>query len=61
MSDLFRELWPRGVAFNPAAPSDVLMRLVDRTAGEVGALMCEGRPEGPAGGITTSKKPPNGR
>ncbi|MFF3019416.1 hypothetical protein [Streptomyces sp. NPDC057939] len=43
MSDLVRELWLRGVAFNPAAPSDVLMRLIDPAAGEVGALMCEGR------------------
>lgn len=43
MSDSLRELWLRGVAFNPAAPSDVLIRLMDRAAGEVGPLMCEGR------------------
>ncbi|MCX4780300.1 hypothetical protein [Streptomyces sp. NBC_01264] len=38
-----RELWLRGVAFNAAAPADVLMRLLDEAAGEVGLLMCEGR------------------
>ncbi|MEU3750853.1 hypothetical protein AB0E71_37565, partial [Streptomyces narbonensis] len=43
MSDSLREPWLRGIAFNPAAPSDVLIRLVDRAAGEVGPLMCEGR------------------
>ncbi|WP_329201657.1 MULTISPECIES: hypothetical protein [unclassified Streptomyces] len=43
MSDSLREPWLRGVAFNPAAPSDVLIRLMDRAAGEVGPLMCEGR------------------
>ncbi|MEU3687282.1 hypothetical protein [Streptomyces narbonensis] len=43
MSDLLREPWLRGIAFNPAAPSDVLIRLVDRAAGEAGPLMCEGR------------------
>lgn len=43
MSDFLREPWLRGVAFNPAAPSDVLIRLMDRAAGEVGPLMCEGR------------------
>ncbi|MET9920052.1 hypothetical protein ABZZ04_23595 [Streptomyces sp. NPDC006435] len=43
MSDSLRELWLRGLAFNPAAPSDVLIRLLDRAAGEAGPLMCEGR------------------
>ncbi|MGW6784182.1 hypothetical protein [Streptomyces sp. NPDC054987] len=43
MSDSPRELWLRGVAFNPAAPPDVLIRLLDRGAGEAGRLMCEGR------------------
>ncbi|WP_079404643.1 hypothetical protein [Streptomyces sp. 3211] len=43
MSDSLREPWLRGIAFNPAAPSDVLIRLMDRAAGEVGPLMCEGR------------------
>ncbi|MFD7324193.1 hypothetical protein ACFV9D_24350 [Streptomyces sp. NPDC059875] len=41
--DSLRELWLRGVAFNPAAPSDVLVRLLDRAAGEACLLMCEGR------------------
>ncbi|MFE5944576.1 hypothetical protein [Streptomyces sp. NPDC056480] len=43
MSDSLRELWLRGIAFNVAAPADVLIRLLDETAGETGALMCEGR------------------
>ncbi|MEU9109272.1 hypothetical protein AB0D54_34105 [Streptomyces xanthophaeus] len=43
MSDSLREPWLRGIAFNPAAPSDVLIRLMDRAAGEAGLLMCEGR------------------
>lgn len=43
MFDSLRELWLRGVAFNPAAPSDVLVRLLDRAAGETGPLMCGGR------------------
>ncbi|MFG2291772.1 hypothetical protein [Streptomyces sp. NPDC048603] len=43
MSDLLRELWLRGIAFNPAAPADVLIRLLDEAAGEAGLLMCEGR------------------
>lgn len=43
MSDSLREPWLRGIAFNPAAPSDVLIRLVDEAAGEAGLLMCEGR------------------
>lgn len=43
VSDSLYELWLRGIAFNPAAPSDVLIRLVDRAAGEAGQLMCEGR------------------
>ncbi|MEC4574248.1 hypothetical protein [Streptomyces virginiae] len=43
MSDSLHEPWLRGIAFNPAAPSDVLIRLLDRAAGEAGLLMCEGR------------------
>ncbi|MEU9714866.1 hypothetical protein [Streptomyces sp. NPDC047976] len=43
MSDSLHELWLRGIAFNPAAPSDVLIRLMDQAAGEAGPLMCEGR------------------
>ncbi|MEU9193201.1 hypothetical protein [Streptomyces hundungensis] len=44
VSDSLHELWLRGIAFNPAAPSDVLIRLVvDPAAGEAGLLMCEGR------------------
>ncbi|WP_314612563.1 hypothetical protein [Streptomyces stackebrandtii] len=43
MSDSLSEPWLRGVAFNPAAPSDVLIRLLDRAAGEAGLQMCEGR------------------
>ncbi|WP_236242715.1 hypothetical protein [Streptomyces sp. CC228A] len=43
MSDSLHTLWLRGIAFNPAAPSDVLIRLVDRAAGETGPLMSEGR------------------
>ncbi|MEU0410427.1 hypothetical protein ABZ307_21760 [Streptomyces griseorubiginosus] len=33
----------RGLAFNPAAPSDVLVRLLDPAAGDAGPLMCQGR------------------
>ncbi|MER6100727.1 hypothetical protein ABT154_33745 [Streptomyces sp. NPDC001728] len=43
MSDSLHELWLRGLAFNPAAPSGVLIRLMDQAAGEAGLLMCEGR------------------
>ncbi|MFJ6934785.1 hypothetical protein [Streptomyces sp. NPDC101132] len=43
MSDSLPELWLRGVALNPAAPSDVLIRLMDRGAAEAALLMCEGR------------------
>ncbi|MGW0602163.1 hypothetical protein ACWD11_34325 [Streptomyces sp. NPDC002776] len=43
MSDSLRELWLRGIAFNPAAPAEVLIRLLDEAAGEAGLLMCEGR------------------
>ncbi|MFJ6247370.1 MULTISPECIES: hypothetical protein [unclassified Streptomyces] len=43
MSDSLREPWLRGLAFNTAAPSDVLIRLLDGTAGGAGLLMCEGR------------------
>ncbi|CAM5636773.1 hypothetical protein [Streptomyces avidinii] len=43
MSDSLRELWLRGVAFNPAAPSDVLIRLLDQTTGELGRLVCKDR------------------
>lgn len=41
--DSLRELWLRGIAFNAAAPADVLTRLLDEAAGEAGSLMCEGR------------------
>ncbi|MET9723698.1 hypothetical protein [Streptomyces zaomyceticus] len=43
MSGSLRELWLRGIAFNPAAPSDVLIRLLDQAAGEAGQLTREGR------------------
>ncbi|MGW3661397.1 hypothetical protein ACWD6R_39845 [Streptomyces sp. NPDC005151] len=43
MSDSLHEPWLRGIAFNPAAPFDVLIRLMGRAAGEAGLLMCEGR------------------
>ncbi|MGW7436623.1 hypothetical protein [Streptomyces sp. NPDC054849] len=43
MSETLPDLWLRGIAFNPAAPSDVLIRLLDQSAGEAGRLMCEGR------------------
>ncbi|MEW1997823.1 hypothetical protein ACFWFH_24700 [Streptomyces coelicoflavus] len=43
MPDSLHEPWLRGIAFNPAAPSDVLIRLVDSAAGEAGPLMCGGR------------------
>ncbi|MFE5942079.1 hypothetical protein [Streptomyces sp. NPDC056480] len=43
MSDSLHEPWLRGIAFNPAAPSDVLIRLVDRAAGDTCLLMCQGR------------------
>ncbi|MFD5937211.1 hypothetical protein [Streptomyces sp. NPDC060333] len=43
MSDSLGELWLRGIAFNAAAPADVLIRLLDEAAGEAGLLMCEGR------------------
>ncbi|MFF3014731.1 hypothetical protein [Streptomyces sp. NPDC057939] len=43
MSDSLRELWLRGLAFNEAAPADVLIRLLDEAAGEAGSLMCRGR------------------
>jgi hypothetical protein len=43
VSGSLHEAWLRGIAFNPAAPSDVLIRLMDRAAGEAGLLMCEGR------------------
>ncbi|MFJ8295021.1 hypothetical protein ACIQ9R_04010 [Streptomyces sp. NPDC094447] len=43
MSDSLHASWLRGVAFNTAAPSDVLIRLVGEAAGETGLLMCEGR------------------
>lgn len=43
VSDLLCELWLRGVAFNPAAPSDVLIRLMDQAAGDLGQLMCKDR------------------
>ncbi|MEW1908408.1 hypothetical protein AB0442_08105 [Kitasatospora sp. NPDC085895] len=43
MSDSLHEPWLRGIAFNPTAPSEVLVRLLDRAAGGIGPLMCEGR------------------
>ncbi|MFF3558150.1 hypothetical protein ACFYXL_32605 [Streptomyces tsukubensis] len=43
MSDALCDLWLRGVAFNPAAPSGVLIRLLERAAGAVAPLMCKGR------------------
>ncbi|MFJ8885862.1 hypothetical protein ACIRJR_20965 [Streptomyces sp. NPDC102402] len=43
MSDSLCASWLRGIAFNPAAPPDVLERLMDRAAGEAGLLMCERR------------------
>ncbi|MFD3699704.1 hypothetical protein ACFWUZ_26875 [Streptomyces sp. NPDC058646] len=43
MSDSLHEPWLRGIALNPAAPSHVLIRLVDEAAGQAGLLMCEGR------------------
>ncbi|MDX2561338.1 hypothetical protein PV371_16965 [Streptomyces sp. TX20-6-3] len=43
MSDSLHRPWLRGIAFNPAAPSDVLIRLVGQAAGEAGLLMCQGR------------------
>ncbi len=43
MSEPLCEPWLRGIAFNPAAPSDVLVRLLDPAAGEAGPVMCAGR------------------
>ncbi|WP_394437082.1 hypothetical protein [Streptomyces sp. SGAir0957] len=43
MPDSLPALWLRGLAFNPAAPADVLTRLLDRAAGDIGLRMCEGR------------------
>ncbi|MFE5809687.1 hypothetical protein [Streptomyces sp. NPDC056491] len=43
MSESLYEPWLRGVAFNSAAPSDVLIRLMQAAAGEAGLLMCTGR------------------
>ncbi|MFF5448480.1 hypothetical protein [Streptomyces sp. NPDC012888] len=37
------ESWLRGIAFNPAAPADVLVRLLGGGAGEAGLVMCAGR------------------
>ncbi|MER5890873.1 hypothetical protein ABT160_44240 [Streptomyces sp. NPDC001941] len=42
MVDSLRELWLRGLAFNPAAPSDLLILLLDQ-GGEVGLEMCKDR------------------
>ncbi|MER5891178.1 hypothetical protein ABT160_45850 [Streptomyces sp. NPDC001941] len=42
MVDSLRELWLRGLAFNPAAPSDLLIRLLDQ-GGEIGLEMCQER------------------
>ncbi|MFE5829430.1 hypothetical protein ACFQ67_02030 [Streptomyces sp. NPDC056488] len=43
MPDSLRALWLRGIAFNPAAPAEALIRLLDPVAGKAGPLMCEGR------------------
>lgn len=43
MSDSLHQAWLRGIAFNPAAPSGVLIRLLDSAAGEAGLAMCTGR------------------
>ncbi|MFD4245693.1 hypothetical protein ACFWP3_29480 [Streptomyces sp. NPDC058525] len=43
LPDSLPEQWLRGLAFNTAAPADVLIRLLDEAAGEAGLLMCEGR------------------
>ncbi|WP_328806484.1 protein kinase family protein [Streptacidiphilus fuscans] len=37
------ELWLRGVAANPAAPTDVLLRLLDPAARDVWPVLCEQR------------------
>lgn len=37
------ELWLRGVAANPAAPTDVLLRMLDPAARDVWPLLCEQR------------------
>ncbi|MFD0271228.1 hypothetical protein ACFVGY_32365 [Streptomyces sp. NPDC127106] len=43
MASSLPELWTRGVALNPAAPSDVLLRLLDPAAGTARRLLCEER------------------
>ncbi|MFE1900865.1 hypothetical protein [Streptomyces yangpuensis] len=37
------DLWLRGVAANPGAPADVLLRLLDPAAGEARRILCEER------------------
>ncbi|MFF7282280.1 hypothetical protein [Streptomyces griseorubiginosus] len=59
MSDSLREPWLRGLASNPAAPSDVLIRLLDPAAGDAGPLMCEGR-DLPAAVIDAALRHPSG-
>lgn len=59
MSDSLREPWLRGLAFNPAAPSDVLIRLLDPAAGDAGPLMCEDR-DLPAAVIDAALRHPSG-
>ncbi|MDQ0982793.1 hypothetical protein QFZ71_000076 [Streptomyces sp. V2I9] len=43
VSGLPCEPWLRGLAFHPAAPSEVLMRLLERSGHGGGPSMCEGR------------------
>ncbi|MFJ3636531.1 hypothetical protein [Streptomyces sp. NPDC090112] len=43
MYDPLRGPWLRCLALNPAAPSDVLLRLLDPAAGDAGPLMCAER------------------
>ncbi|MER7760339.1 hypothetical protein [Streptomyces sp. NPDC097619] len=43
MSDDLREAWLRGIAANPAAPADALVRLLDPAAGAIGPPLCESR------------------
>src|SRR3954453_15040248 len=57
VSDSLCEPWLRGIAFNPAASADVLIRLLDEAAGEAGSLMCEGR-DLPGAGIDAALRHP---
>ncbi|MFJ8017503.1 hypothetical protein [Streptomyces sp. NPDC096339] len=47
-SEPLREHWLRGIAANPAAPADVLVRLLDPAAREVWTSLCEERDLPPA-------------